>query len=315
MTPHLRGLLTLILVTAIWGTTFALVKDATASLSAGSIVTWRFLIAGLLVLPFLRAPRSTWRDGSWLGALMFVGYATQALGLETTTANRSAFITGTNVVLVPIFLHFVQKIQAARAPHRSGPTAKPKRLGLHIWLAALAATAGIALISAEGGPLTRGDFWTMLCAVSYAVYIIEASKRSARHHFLSLAGVQVVTMIACALVWTGVESTYLDSTQLWPQGSQSSTWWSLLYLGSVATAGTVVMQTFGQRDVDAAQAAVIYALEPVFAVVFSYLWLGESVGPRGWIGGALVVAATLISQYSPPGARKKANSVDLRVGD
>lgn len=284
MQAQTRGWLTLVLVTVIWGTTFAVVKDATDQLPASAISLGRFVVAGVLLAPFARVPKATLIDGIWLGVLMFIGYATQALGLETTSANRSAFITGLNVVMVPIVLGLLAKF---------GKSSDSGGIPGRVWLAALMSVGGIGLISAEGGDWTTGDSWTVLCAVSYAVYIILAAKYTPRHPVLGLATIQVWTMIACCLVWVGFDLQSLPAQRVFNFGDS---WIPLLYLGSIATAGTIVLQTSAQRFVSASQAAVTYALEPVFAAIFSWFWIQEKIGTRGWLGAALVVGATLLAQ-------------------
>lgn len=292
MQAQTRGWLTLVLVTVIWGTTFAVVKDATAELPASAISLGRFLVAGVLLAPFARASRATWVAGVWLGILMFIGYATQALGLETTSANRSAFITGLNVVMVPLFLGLAAKFG------QKGSASIPR----NVWIAALMSVGGIALISAEGGAWTVGDNWTVLCAVSYAAYIILAAKYAPRHPVLSLATIQVWTMIACSLVWVGADLQRLGVDGVF---NPEASWLPILYLGSVATAGTIVMQTSAQRFVTATQAAVTYALEPVFGALFSWFWIHERIGARGWLGAALVVGATLLAQAAAKRSESK----------
>lgn len=299
MQAQTRGWLTLVLVTIIWGTTFALVKDATAELPASAISLGRFVVAGLLLAPFAKAPRETWIDGVWLGVLMFVGYATQALGLETTSANRSAFITGLNVVMVPLFLGL--------APYLGILKDKGSKIGWRLWIAALLSITGIALISAEGGPWTVGDSWTVLCAVSYAVYILLAARYAPRHPVLGLATVQVWTMIACCLIWVAFDVRSLGWSAVI---NTDCSLWPIIYLGSIATAGTIVLQTFAQRFVTATQAAVTYALEPVFGAIFSWFWIQERIGPTGWLGASMVVGATLLAQLASAGEKKAGTQTD-----
>ena len=289
MPSQVRGLLTLIFVTVVWGTTFALIKDATANLDAAAITFWRFLLASFLLAPFARATPSTWKAGIGLGILMFAGYACQAIGLETTSANRSAFITGLNVVMVPVFLYIL-------TCSRNGGFHQASSTSTLLWLAAIGSTAGIALISAEGGPLQIGDIWTLGSAVAYTIYIIEMGRHAPLHPTLPLAAIQVLIMTIAAAIWSGLESSLVPGFRFFPD---SSAWMSLLYLGSVATAGTTILQTLGQRIVAPTQAAIIYALEPVFGAIFSYLWIGEAMGTRGIFGAALVVGAMILSQYAP----------------
>ena len=73
----------------------------------------------------------------------------------------------------------------------------------------------------------------------------------------------------------------------------------LLYLGVVASAGMFFLQAFAQRHVSAEKAAVIYAMEPVFAALFSWLWLTELLTMRAALGAAIVVFAVVLSELKP----------------
>jgi len=83
----------------------------------------------------------------------------------------------------------------------------------------------------------------------------------------------------------------------------ASRWLQLpLYLGLIATAGMLLLQAMAQRHVSADKAAVIYAMEPVFAALFGWLWLGEVLGSRAALGGAMVVVAVIVSELKPKAA-------------
>src|SRR5438128_2276696 len=103
MTHQFRGILALLVVTLVWGTTFPAMKDLTAYFSPVWIIFLRFALAGLLLVPFLRGSR---RDdivaGAQLGLILFFCYAFQVEGLALTSSNRNAFITGLNVLVVPL---------------------------------------------------------------------------------------------------------------------------------------------------------------------------------------------------------------------
>jgi len=293
MSAHAKGLLTLVLVTLLWGTTFALVKDATHTLKPEVLTALRFSLGLIPFVPFMlanaaRANRTLWRDGLILGVLNFASYIAQAIGLTLIGSNRSAFITGLNVVMVPLLLALIFR----------------RRLPGVVWGAAALALAGIGFISAEGGPLSSGDFWTLGCAFFYALYIIYL-ERSSGHASLALVGVQMLTVAALSLLWSvpGLLSTGWPSLfyprALTPEGGvliPSSLPWTLLYLSFFATAGTTLLMALGQKAVSASEAAIVYALEPVFAALFAWVWAGETLGARGWVGGALIVGAMVLSQ-------------------
>ncbi|PYE55801.1 DMT family transporter [Deinococcus yavapaiensis] len=274
MSPHALGIVLLVFVTVVWGSTFPIVKGATDTLAPATLLAWRFTLAMVVLVPFLlRTTRLLWRDGFVLGVWLTIGYASQTLGLQTTSANRAAFITGLSVVLVPLWL---------------AGTAKQK-LSVRLWGAAFFALAGIGLLSWEGGALVIGDAWVLLCALSYAGYILALEKLAAEHASLQLTAVQVAATGLLCWAWA-----IFSGGAIVPSGADQ--WLPLLYLGLVATAFTTFLQTVGQRRVTAPEAAIIYALEPVTASVFSFLLLKERVGLRGLAGGALVVLAMVLSQ-------------------
>ncbi|SMB89607.1 DMT family transporter [Deinococcus hopiensis] len=288
MSPHARGVLLLLLVTALWGSTFAVVKELGALLPPSVLIAWRFLVATLALLPLLAfqrsvtapiSPRPLWRDGLILGGWLMAGYGTQTIALQTTGANRAAFFTALSVVLVPVWLALAQR----------------RPLPLALWLALPLAVAGLALLSWEGGRLVVGDAWALACAITYAGFIVALERAAASHPALRFTFAQLLAVTALAWLWAAV----VAPGKLWPP---AQAWGPLLYLGVAATAVTTLMQTVGQRSVSAAEASLIYALEPVTASLFSFALIGERVGVRGALGGVLVVAATVLSQRagSPP---------------
>jgi drug/metabolite transporter (DMT)-like permease len=282
MTSRLRGLLLLILVTAVWGSTFAVVKQLGEVLPPAVLIAWRFIIGALALLPaalLLRpaqpatAPSTPlWRDGLLLGAWLIAGYGTQTVALQTTGANRAAFFTALSVVLVPTWLVLAQR----------------RRMPAALWAALPLAVAGLALLSWEGGQLVVGDLWALACAVTYAGFIVTLEKMARSHAPLPFTLAQVLSVAALALVWAVIA----EPGRLLPP---PEAWWPLLYLGVVATALTTLLQTVGQRHVSAAEASLVYTLEPVTATAFSFVLIGEQVGLRGLLGGLLVVGATVLS--------------------
>lgn len=284
---HALGLGLLLLVTTIWGSTFAVVKTATEDLHPATLIFWRFLVGTVCLLPLLfwrglatgqaaagpGRPRRLWLDGLILGGWLIAGYGTQTIALASTSANRAAFITALSVVLVPLWQALVAR----------------KRLALALWGAVALAVAGLALLSWEGGRLVVGDLWALACAFTYAGFILSLERTSRHHAALPFTLAQLLWVTVLALGWL-----LLSGAPLLPGADR---WGALLYLGAAATAVTTLLQTLGQRWVSATEASVIYALEPVSASIFSYFLLGERVYLRGFLGGAMVVGATVLSQF------------------
>jgi len=282
---HALGLGLLLLVTLVWGSTFAVVKTATDTLHPATLIFWRFAVGTLCLLPLLLwrggrqapvpsgRPRHLWLDGLLLGGWLIAGYGTQTIALSSTSANRAAFITALSVVLVPLWQAVVAR----------------KRLRVALWGAVVLAVFGLALLSWEGGRLVIGDVWALGCAVTYAGFILSLERTSRHHAALPFTVAQLLWVTVLAGAW-------MLLARAAPLPAPES-WGPLLYLGVAATALTTLLQTLGQRWVSASEASVIYALEPVSASIFSYFLLGERVYLRGFLGGAMVVAATVLSQF------------------
>ncbi|HEY0847650.1 MAG TPA: DMT family transporter [Noviherbaspirillum sp.] len=281
-----RSVLILLLVTLVWGTTFPLLKSASGDLNGVEISAFRFLVASLCMLPFLvKAPRRAWIDGLLLGGLGLASYVTQAYGLQYISSNRSAFLTSLNVLMVP----FLGLLFGARLPWP-------------VLLAAFLACLGVGLMSWEGGGHLLGDAATIVCALAYALYVIVLSQRSGRNEARHLAATQILIMTILAWIWMLLQSVGSDALATLPHRVAPHAV-TLLYLGACATAGMLFLQAVGQRQVPAAKAAVIYAMEPVFAAGFGWLWLGEVLGWRGAAGGAIVIGALMLSEMKPAQAK------------
>ncbi len=263
------GTLLLTLTTFLWGTTFVVVKTTLPGFPASELVLGRFLLAGLVFAPFLRSGKKLWLAATELGVLLWAGFATQTIGLNYTTVNRSAFITSLHVIFVPVFAGLL------------GRSTRPV-----VWLAAVTAAVGVLLLSYDRIAPNRGDLWTLACAITWAIYItrLEAFTRALPSRALTAAHLWVVVIISAMwTVHTGVSH-------------QPIPWPAIIYLGLFATAATTWFQTLGQKWVPASQAAVLYTMEPLWAAVFGWIFLQEIPGVRGWAGGGMILLAALLTQ-------------------
>jgi len=273
-TGHQKGTLLLLLTTIVWGTSFPLLKDTIASLPPSVLVVVRFGIAAIALLPWLRKLNpSLLRDGALLGTVFFLETLFALKGLESISANRSAFIVGLNVILVPLL-----------------GTALGRRLPRSVAIATGLAVVGISIMSWEGGGFGWGEVLTLVSALGIAVYILLLEAIAPRHPALSLAAVQIWVMFSFGTLWA--------LPNLWTYGPVIAHHLpTLVYLSLIVTVGPLWSQAFGQRWVPAYEAALLYTLEPVFAAAFSFWILGEGLSVKGAIGAVLILVATWVSQY------------------
>jgi drug/metabolite transporter (DMT)-like permease len=283
------GILTLIGITVIWGTTFVIVKDLLTALSVPLLLTLRFSVAGLL-LAGARPKATSLRAGLILSVLVLVGYATQTIGLQFTSASNSAFITGFSVILTPVI----------------GAWFFRKRLGPRVYLACLIALIGLALMTlSDLERINIGDIWTFVTAISYALYILYLGQVAHRHSALGLSALQI--WLVALVGWLWLIPTIGELRSVTPAMLAQ-----IIYLAAFPTVLTSFLQAKAQRVVPAHLAALIFVLEPVFAAVFAYLLLGERLGAAELTGAALVLVAMTMSQWRMSKSRRARRDLQQR---
>lgn len=271
----------LLAATAVWGATFVTVKDALGASDAFSFLALRFgvgaIAAGLLALLVKKGTGSFFavlKPGLGLGLVLFGGYALQTLGLERTTPARSAFVTGLTVIFVP----FVSWWLVGQRP------------GVRAFVAPLVALVGLQRLTGVSwsDAIPTGDLLTLGCAVLYAFHIAGTGKYAKGLPSLSLTAVQlaVVAVLSCAAL--PFVARRFEPT--------ASYWGAVLFTGVVASAMAIGVQVWAQTKLTAVRAAVIYSLEPVFALAWALVTgLGWPTGAE-LVGGAFILLAVLISE-------------------
>jgi drug/metabolite transporter (DMT)-like permease len=282
---ELLAFLALLTMTAAWGSTFFMIKDVVTRIGITDLLTVRFAIAtlGLALIAGRRLAmsRRTVGRGAVLGLLYGVAQILQTTGLAHTAASVSGFITGLYVVATPLLGAIILRSRIA-------PTT---------WVATGLATLGLGVLSLNGFAIGYGELLTLCSAVIYAGHIIALGRLSEPGTALSLSAVQMaVITVVCgvAALWPAGESGI--GIQL--PGSAKD-WLIVIYLALIAGALTMVLQTWAQARVEASRAAVIMAMEPVWAAAFAVALGGESVTLRMGVGGLAILAAMYLVELAP----------------
>ncbi|WP_317987266.1 DMT family transporter [Stigmatella hybrida] len=282
-TPERRAQLqadgALVLLTVLWGASFLVVKDALAYADPFSFLVLRFGV-GALVLSAVVGRRMLSREnlkrGALLSLVLFSGYLFQTLGLAHTSPARSAFITGLCVLFVPLF-SLVLFRQVPRLPTLVGVVLSA--VGLYFFTRA---------DTAASEALSPGDLLTLLGAVGYALHITLTARVARKEGAGALVAVQLwgVALLSAACL-PFVEFRVVVSGALIG---------AVLFCGIVTSALAISVQTWAQARTSAVRAALIYALEPVFASLFSVSLGYETLGPREWVGGGLIVLGVVVAE-------------------
>jgi drug/metabolite transporter (DMT)-like permease len=276
----LLATLTLLGITAAWGSTFFLIKDLLERVPTLDFLGVRFAIAAVaLVLVAPRAlgrlSREARRHAVVLGLLYGLGQILQTAGLAHTPASVSGFITGLYVVATPLF--------AAALLHT--------RITWLTWAAVLLAAVGLAVLTLNGLSVGYGEALTFVAAMLYALHIVGLGAWSTATDAMGLAILQLIVIAVVCLACTAPNGLVLPD--------RASDWLSLLYMALIPGALGIVGQTWAQAHLPPTRTAIVMSMEPVFAAFFAVLLGGESLTSRMLLGGAFVLAAMLVVELGP----------------
>ena len=278
MRPAIRIVPALLLVgvTAIWGWTFVVVKDAIASYPVVSFLGVRFVLAALvlwLIVLLLRQRGRVALAGLTIGVVLAFSYLSQTLGLKGTSVANTGLITGLFVVFTPIIDRLLWRVPSQRST----------------WLAAGFAFLGTALLTG-GAPrgFHLGDLFVLLGSVGFALHITLLSRYAAAGPLL-LAAWQ---MTAAGLLLTA--GAVLTRSTVLP--APSSVLPALAITGILASAIAFWVQTYAQQRLPASRAALILTMEPAFTVFFAFLLAAERFRLLQAVGATLILLALFYSE-------------------
>ena len=270
----------LVIMTAVWGSTFVLIKDVVSRMPVADFLAVRFTIAALAML--LLFPRQVGRlgraqilHGLLLGVIYGIGQLLQTWGLALISPSVSGFATGMYVVFTPILALVLLR----------------KRVAGMVWLAVALATVGLALLTLNGFEVGLGVWLTLASAMCYALHIVLLGQWSRQGEAFGLSAVQVVAIALVCLLATAPHGPSLPP--------DPGAWVAILYMALIAGAGAMVMQTWAQSHLPATRAAIVMTTEPVFAAAFAVLFGVDVVSWRMLVGGGLILAAMYLVELLP----------------
>ncbi|TMF88919.1 MAG: DMT family transporter [Chloroflexi bacterium] len=254
-------------MTAVWGWTFVVVKDAIAQYPTLPFLTIRFALALLVMIVIVRRlpGRRVLVVGAAVGVAVAAGYVLQTVALQLTAAGNAGLITGLFVVFTPL----LERLTGRAVPWFA-------------YVAVVAALVGTVLL-AGGGPLRigLGEMLLLGCALAFAIQIVMLSHWSPGQPAGPLALVQMATVTVLFAV-PAAPALHAPPPSVWP---------ALVITGVFASALAMFIQTWAQQQLSASRTAVILATEPAWALFFSVLLTGQRLGPVQASGAFLVLAA------------------------
>ena len=262
----------LLTVSAAWGLSFVVMKDAIQRQSVNNFLFTRFTLA-VIVMILIRPQtiklfnKDLLQRGGLAGIFLGLGYIAQTLGLERTGAAITGFITGLYVVLTPVLAWLVLKEKITR----------------FVWLCIMVATVGLGLLSIRGFSVGIGEMYVLASAFLFAAHIIALSKWSSGRDVYAMTVIQLTMCAILAGLASAVEGYSLPPDR--------GVWSVVIFTAVFATAVAFIVQTWSQAHMSATKVAVILTMEVVFAALFAILLGGERLTLQTAIGGILVVVA------------------------
>lgn len=287
----------LLITTFFWGVTFTIVKQAVESVDVFVFLAQRFMLAFALILPISvikgkKPDLEAVRKGCVMGLFLFGAYAFQTVALLYTSASNTAFLTGLNVVLVPVLASIMLR----------------HRIPLSIWIAVFLSLAGLFLLCGNGTlHFNLGDILAAICAVCVSLHLLYTGEfaRTSDFYWLTTVQLGVVALL----------STFFAMFR----GKEVFVWYphllgTLLVCAVIATVFAFLVQTSMQRYISHTNTALIFCTEPVFAAAYAWIAIDERLGWYG-LGGALLIMIGMIVSIVPvqtEGAPVKSEEESIR---
>lgn len=282
-----------LLVALIWGSGFVACQYAIdAGMSSSLIVTLRFVIASISLLPFCvnklrKATKADVVHGVWAGVILFFAFFTQTYGQMRTTVSHAAFLTATNVVMIPFLVWIFQK----------------KRPEGKIFVLALTTLIGIGILTYSAGEvfnINGGDWIILLCALGFAVHIFYLGRAVEGRepiviNFIQLATAGIVSAVALGL---------FESEQIM-QANFKIGLPSVLFLGLMNTCVCFMLQTWAQKHIHQSRAGILLSTEGLFGSLFAVMLGMEPLTATMVCGGLIIVMSLVFLEIQLPAKKKK----------
>ncbi|WP_345813610.1 DMT family transporter [Paraburkholderia sp. PREW-6R] len=290
--------LMLLAVAVVWGTSYGVVKSALHFYPVLGLLTIRFGATFLILSPALRPLRAanarTLRGALMSGALLLGIFLCETFGILLTRAANAAFLISLCVVLTPIVEWSLLKRRPSRVE----------------WAAVILSLSGAWLLTGDGAlSLNAGDALILLAALLRALTVC-VTKRVMRDS--TLPPLSVTAVQSGVVAFGSATVALLLAPRQWqavpPLVGHGAFWGYVAYLVLACTLFAFFAQNFAIKRSSPTRVSLLMGSEPAFGALFACLWLGERISTTAWVGGALIVAASVLATVRWPAWRVRAAS-------
>jgi len=212
--------------------------------------------------------------GLIVGVLTGGAIATQQIGISLEGAGKSGFITSLYIILVPLIgLIFGKKVNP------------------FILIAIVFSLTGLFLINYDGSGFnfSEGTWWLLGCALLYALQILAISYYTNKCDSIKLTIVQF-------LVAGVIEIPFMFIFETPNIQNVMNAIIPILYCGILSSGIGFTIQVYTQKQIEPTIASMIMALESVFAIIFSIIFLGDEYTLKETLGCIAIFVSVIITQ-------------------
>lgn len=282
----------MLIVTILWGSSYLFMKNGLDSLQEFNLIALRFGIAFILAgavfyKRLICLNFKTFFYGFILGSILFLLISVVTIGLKFTSISNTGFLFSLSVVFVPLLLAIFFKIKPE------------KKVVFGVGIAII----GIALLTLNSElKINLGDYLIILGALFYAIQIIVTAKLTKNVDSITLGIVQ----LGVAGAWGLLFSLFFEKPHL-PITTES--WVSIMALSILCSAIGFIGQAVAQKHTTPTHTGLIFSLEPVFAAIFAFIFVGETLPAKGYLGAILILIGVLAAEinFKKPFLRKRFN--------
>ncbi len=271
-----------VLATIIWGWGFIFQKfAASAGMSSVAVTLGRGVLATVVLsVIFFKTIKREYKKGQWkvgavLGFLLAGGNMLQSYGIEFTTPGKSAFITSSYVIWVPVLYWILTR----------------KKMYVSVGVACVLSLIGIGILSldfSEGFSMNYGDVITLISSMFFAMQIVVIGKYAKHMHPI------VMAVLQCAFSGLFSAILFLGNGESFTVFLSTDAAIAVGYLGVISTGIGFTVQVIGQRYVSSAKAGVLLSCESLFGAIFSVIVGYDVLSFRILLGGAIVFIAVIL---------------------
>ena len=296
------SLLSALLCTFIWGTTFIAQDTGMDNIGPFTFNAVRFFVGFLAITPLvilfelknfkpeLKTDKKTFVIYvSLIGLSLFLGSALQQVALLYTDVANAAFFTIFYVPMVPIIIYLFGK----------------KSIHWSVWPSViLCLIGGYLLTNFYDATVRLGDTLVVLGALFWSTHIIFTGIIISKYNLPLTIGAIQTLIVAILSFFIGI----LYEEFVWNNILMEI--YSILYAGILSGGFAFVLQIYAQKNITPAPAAIIFSLEGVFATVAAWFILNQVLDINNMLGCFFILCGVLLSQLLPLIKREKFNKLN-----